>query len=81
MIAPHNEDDEDAIVNLPQLVEIVAGNTPQFSAPEPDEIETTISLPTTEVENTETTDESSVTELVEDLTTTTERPFLLPISG
>ena len=79
MIAPHIEDDEDA-VNLPQLVEIVAGNTPQI-APDPDETETTIVLPTIGVENIEATDESSVTEFNEDSTTTTKRPFLFPISG
>ena len=83
MIAPHHEDDEDAVVNLPLLVEIVAGNTPQIG-PKPDETETTIILPTIGLGNTETTEKSTTKNTIEPSTmstSTTKRPFLLPISG
>ena len=87
MIAPHIEDDEDAVVNLPQLVEIVAGNTPQILQ-EQDDIETTIVLPTTGTEildnNLETTETPTTKTTVESstaLTSTTKKSFLLPISG
>lgn len=87
MIAPHIEDDEDAVVNLPQLVEIVAGNTPQI-AQELDDIEITISLPTTGTEildnNLETTETPTTRTTVESSaasTSTTKKSFLLPISG
>ena len=87
MIAPHIEDDEDAVVNLPQLVEIVAGNTPQI-AQELDDIEITISLPTTGTEildnNLETTETPTTKTTVESSTastSTTKKSFLLPISG
>ena len=87
MIAPHIEDDEDAVVNLPQLVEIVAGNTPQI-AQEQDDTEITIVLPTTGTEildnNLETTETPTTRTTVESSaasTSTTKKSFLLPISG
>ena len=82
MIAPHHEDDEDAVVDLPLLVEIVAGNTPQVMA-DPEETENTTMLSTTSLASIATTDSLPVTPIIEPPTTstTTKKPFLLPISG
>ena len=82
MIAPHIEDDEDSVVDLPLLVEIVAGNTPEIKD-ELEEIENTTSISTTSIDNIETTDAAPVTPFIEPSTTstTTKRSFILPISG
>ena len=83
MIAPHIEDDEDAVVNLPQLVQVVAGNTPQIDL-ELDETEATIILPTIGIESSGATEKSTTKTTIEPSTmsiSTTKKPFLLPISG
>ena len=82
MIAPHHEDDEDAVVDLPLLVETVASNTPQV-VDNPKETENITMTSTTSLASIATTDTMPVAPIIEPPTTssTTQRPFILPISG
>ena len=82
MIAPHIEDDEDAVIDLPLLVQSVAGNTPE-NIDQLDETENATITSTTSVKIILETSASSLIPLTEppNTSTTTKRSFLLPITG
>ena len=75
MIAPHHEDDEDSVVNLPLLVELVAGQTPEIIEGVT-EINNTTAKTTSEFELSSSTTETSTTIEPTTMDTTTKKPFL-----
>ena len=82
MIAPHHEDDDSA-VDLPLLIQAVAGNTP-VKIDESDEMENTTSTSTISLANVTTTTVSTSTTVETSTTSTstsTKGSFLVPISG